>query len=103
MRARHQLKILRQLVELQLTHNVDIKAIIDRAWGVSHNKHKKKDTASLPPDPSDPKSLHNLQQVPIGQDSHRKRYWVADGPCTFTDLPPTLLFACIYGDLCSHL
>ncbi|KAG5651419.1 hypothetical protein H0H81_008703 [Sphagnurus paluster] len=77
------LKILRQLVELQLSHNVEIKAIIDRAWGVSQNKHKKKDAATAPPDPSDPKSQESLQLVPIGQDSRRKRYWIADGPCTF--------------------
>ncbi|KAF9486290.1 hypothetical protein BDN70DRAFT_869765 [Pholiota conissans] len=72
------LKILRQLVELQLCHSPEIKATIDNAWGVVHNKHKK--TAATVPmvDPSDPKSYENLKLVPIGQDSQRKRYWVAD-------------------------
>lgn len=37
-----------------------------------------------PLDPSDPKSQERLQLLPIGQDMQRKRYWVADGPCTFT-------------------
>jgi len=69
---------LRQLVELQLSHNADIKAKIDRAWGVSHNKHKKKDPATTPLQPSDPDSQESLQLLPIGQDSSRKRYWVAD-------------------------
>lgn len=77
-----QLKILRQLVELQLCHNAEIKAVIDRAWGVSQNKHKKKDASTAPPEPSDPKSQDRLQLVPIGQDLRRTRYWVADGPCT---------------------
>ncbi|KAF8078881.1 hypothetical protein FPV67DRAFT_1466742 [Lyophyllum atratum] len=83
------LKILRQLVELQLSHNADVKASIDRAWGVSQNKHKKKDAATAPPDPSDPKSQENLQLVPIGQDSHRKRFWVADdSPRVFVSTNP---------------
>lgn len=72
------LKILRQLVELQLSHSSDIKATIDRAWGVVHNKHKKKDAATAPPSPDDPKSQERLQLTPIGQDSHRKRFWIAD-------------------------
>jgi len=77
-----QLKILRQLVELQLCHAPDIKATIDRAWGVQHNKHKK-NQAPLPPlDPSDPKSREKLSLQPIGQDTSRKRFWIADGPCT---------------------
>ncbi|CAA7265919.1 unnamed protein product [Cyclocybe aegerita] len=71
------LKILRQLVELQLCHAPEIKATIDRAWGVQHNKHKK--PAPLAPlDPSDPKSQESLQLQPIGQDCSRKRFWVAD-------------------------
>ncbi|KAF5323365.1 hypothetical protein D9611_005668 [Ephemerocybe angulata] len=71
------LKILRQLVELQLTHAPSIKAIIDRAWGVVHNKHKKREITP-PPEASDPHSRENLQLQPVGQDSSRKRYWVAD-------------------------
>ncbi|TFK56661.1 hypothetical protein OE88DRAFT_1803335 [Heliocybe sulcata] len=71
------LKILRQLVELQLCHSTEIKTIIDRAWGVVHNKHKK--AAAEPPlDPSNPHSQENLQLTPVGQDLARKRYWVAD-------------------------
>ncbi|KAF8973533.1 hypothetical protein BDZ97DRAFT_1775592 [Flammula alnicola] len=71
------LKILRQLVELQLCHAPDIKATIDNAWGVVHNKHKK-NQAPAPLDPSDPKSQEHLQLLPIGQDCQRKRYWIAD-------------------------
>lgn len=90
------LKILRQLVELQLSHSSDIKATIDRAWGVVHNKHKKKDAATAPPSPDDPKSQERLQLTPIGQDSHRKRFWIADGPCTVA----VFLFACICLGTC---
>ena len=74
-----QLKILRQLVELQLSHSQEIKAIIDRAWGIVHNKHKKTETPVLPPPPGDPHSQERLQLVPLGQDRERKRYWVVDG------------------------
>ncbi|KAJ3725554.1 hypothetical protein DFJ43DRAFT_1089096 [Lentinula guzmanii] len=72
------LKILRQLVELQLSHSTDIKAKIDRAWGANFNKNKKKDPTNAPPDPLDPDSRASLQMLPLGQDSERKRYWVAD-------------------------
>ncbi|KAH0591018.1 hypothetical protein H2248_001129 [Termitomyces sp. 'cryptogamus'] len=83
------LKILRQLVELQLCHNADIKATIDRAWGVSQSKHKKKDATTAPPDPSDPKSQAKLQLLPIGQDSKRTRYWVGDdSPRVFISTNP---------------
>ena len=78
-----QLKILRQLVELQLCHAPEIKGYIDHAWGVVHNKHKKNQTPLPSLDRSDPKSQENLQLLPIGQDVHRIRYWIADGPCTF--------------------
>lgn len=70
-------------MELQLEHNADIKNTIDLAWGVQHNKHKKKEAQDLPPDSNDPKSKQNLQLVPIGQDMQRKRYWVVDGQCPF--------------------
>ncbi|OSD03250.1 hypothetical protein PYCCODRAFT_1434665 [Trametes coccinea BRFM310] len=72
------LKILRQLVELQLCYSQEIKAIIDRAWGVIHNKHKKIEASALPPPPGDPQSQERLQLVPLGQDKDRKRYWVVD-------------------------
>ncbi|KZT75020.1 hypothetical protein DAEQUDRAFT_720229 [Daedalea quercina L-15889] len=72
------LKILRQLVELQLCHSTQIKAAIDRAWGVIHNKHKKTETTASPPPPSDPQSKENLQMIPLGQDKERKRYWAVD-------------------------
>lgn len=72
------LKILRQLVELQLQHSQEIKGTIDRAWGVTQNKYKKKDVTNAPPEPADAKSRENLQLVPIGQDCARKRYWVVD-------------------------
>ncbi|KAF9056122.1 hypothetical protein BJ165DRAFT_1431032 [Panaeolus papilionaceus] len=83
------LKILRQLVELQLCHAPDIKATIDRAWGVVHNKHKKNQQPAAPPEPSDPKSRQNLTLHPIGQDSQRKRFWVADdSPRLYTSTNP---------------
>ncbi|KAL0579444.1 hypothetical protein V5O48_002550 [Marasmius crinis-equi] len=72
------LKILRQLVELQLSHSIEVKGKIDHAWGVHHNKNKKKDGPTAPPPPEDPDSQDNLQLLPIGQDVSRKRYWVAD-------------------------
>ncbi|KAJ7631142.1 hypothetical protein FB45DRAFT_917623 [Roridomyces roridus] len=72
------LKILRQLVELQLCHNQEIKNTIDRAWGVSHTKHKKKDETSAPPPPDDPHSREQLQFIPLGQDSLKRRFWAPD-------------------------
>ncbi|KAG1783504.1 hypothetical protein EV702DRAFT_1190527 [Suillus placidus] len=72
------LQVLRQLVELQLTHSIDIKSTVDRAWGVMQNKHKKKDPETAPPESNDSKSQQNLQLVPLGQDAQRRRYWVAD-------------------------
>src|SRR6266576_1095582 len=59
-----------------------IKGMIDRAWGVAHNKHKKKEAPTAAPELSEPHSQENLQLVPLGQDRNRKRYWIADGPCT---------------------
>ncbi|KAI0068137.1 hypothetical protein BV25DRAFT_1867186 [Artomyces pyxidatus] len=73
------LLVLRQLVELQLTHSPEIKGLIDQAWGVAHTKHKKKEATDAPvPDASDPHSAQNLQFQPIGQDVTRKRYWIVD-------------------------
>lgn len=68
-------------MELQLQHSAEIKATIDRAWGVTQNKYKKKDATNAPPDISDLRSRENLQLVPLGQDYTRKRYWVVDGSC----------------------
>ena len=78
-----QLKILRQLIELQLSHSAEIRAKIDLAWGVNANKSKKKDPATVPPEPEDPNSKQNLQMLPIGQDFLRKRYWVVDSAYAF--------------------
>ncbi|KAL0951534.1 hypothetical protein HGRIS_008218 [Hohenbuehelia grisea] len=72
------LKILRQLVELQLSHSTEVKAVIDGAWGVVHNKHKKKETKQATVTTDESKTQEALQFVPIGQDSNRKRFWVAD-------------------------
>ncbi|KDQ63282.1 hypothetical protein JAAARDRAFT_29299 [Jaapia argillacea MUCL 33604] len=72
------LKILRQLVELQLSHAPEIKGIIDRAWGVVHNKHKKQDKPAAAPEPAESANQEKLQMIPIGQDIARKRYWIAD-------------------------
>lgn len=89
-----QLNVLRQLVELQLVHSADIKAKLDRAWGVAPHKQKKKESEPSRPKAEDPFSRTRLQLLPIGQDVDRKRYWIADGPCT---LPSRLIhiFACI--------
>lgn len=87
---------MRQLVELQLCHSAEIKAIIDRAWGVIHNKHKKAETTPAPPPANDPHSQENLQLQPLGQDKDRKRYWAVDGPCTISSPSARVsLFACI--------
>lgn len=72
------------LVELQLTHSPEIREIVDRAWGVVHNKHRKRDTLPPPLDPSDPHSYERLITTPIGQDNNRVRYWVFDGAKTFS-------------------
>ncbi|KAF8203824.1 hypothetical protein BJ912DRAFT_919838 [Pholiota molesta] len=65
------LKILRQLVELQLSHSPEIKATIDNAWGVVHNKHKKTTAPG-------PLWMQRTQKPRKSYDSQRKRYWVAD-------------------------
>ncbi|KLO20645.1 hypothetical protein SCHPADRAFT_15551 [Schizopora paradoxa] len=72
------LRILRQLVEFQLSGPSEAKDIIDRAWGVVHNKHRKREGLTAPPDPSDPLSVQNLVTNPIGTDKDRLRYWVFD-------------------------
>jgi hypothetical protein len=77
-----QLKILRQLVELQLTHSSQIRDVVDRAWGVKAMSHKKKEQETAPPAAEDPLSQLSLQQQPIGQDTSRKRYWVLDSEHT---------------------
>lgn len=84
-------------MELQLEHNADIKTTIDLAWGVQHNKHKKKEAQDIPPDPTDPKSKQNLQLVPIGQDMQRKRYWVVDGKCPFLFEIPEFLYLRVFA------
>lgn len=76
---------MRQLIQLQLSHSADIKGKLDRAWGVNVNKNKKKDPATAPPEPSDPDSRENLEMIPFGQDSQRKRYWVVDSAYSFLD------------------
>jgi len=72
------LRVLRQLVELQLSGPSEAKEIIDRAWGVVHNKHRKREGQTAPPDPSDPHSMEKLSSTPIGTDKDRLRYWVFD-------------------------
>lgn len=98
---RAQLKILRQLIELQLSHSAEIKGKIDRAWGVNVNKNKKKDPATAPPEPSDPNSRENLQMLPLGQDSQRKRYWVVDSAYIFLD--STDAYLRVFAGLFTHL
>ncbi|EAU92791.1 hypothetical protein CC1G_01836 [Coprinopsis cinerea okayama7 len=101
------LKVLRVLVELQLTHAPSIKATIDRAWGIVHNKHKKGQATEPKPEPSDPKSQENLQLLPVGQDSSRKRYWIADdSPRVWASTNPwkvTATFQSVSSDRDSYL
>ncbi|EJD51911.1 hypothetical protein AURDEDRAFT_55949 [Auricularia subglabra TFB-10046 SS5] len=74
------LRVLRQLVEWQLSHCAIIRQKIDVAWNVQHNLHKRKpgDPTPKPPPPDDPESKEQLTLVPIGQDLSRKRYWIVD-------------------------
>ena len=67
------------MVELQLSFSTEIKRLLDRAYGVVHNKHKKAETTESRPPADDPFSQENLQLVALGQDIQRKRYWVTDG------------------------
>jgi hypothetical protein len=76
-----QLKVLRQLVELQLSHSTEVKNIIDRAWGLTQIKEKRKGAANTSDLPSadDPQGRNGLALLPLGQDNARTRYWVIDG------------------------
>lgn len=96
------LKMLRLLVDLQLTHSVEVKGKIDRAWGVLHQtKSKKKETLPPMPDPSDPDSRENLKLDPIGQDNSRNRYWVVDdSPRMYTSNNPWRL-TCVHKTKCT--
>lgn len=85
-------------MELQLVHSNEIKALIDRAWGVIHNKHKKHEITPAPPPPEDPYSMENLLLVPLGQDCQRKRYWVIDGQYILLISLSFQLFACICAE-----
>jgi len=78
------LKILRQLVELQLGHSQEVKAAIDRAWGIVHNKHKKEKGSAVPAFSSSTREA--LDFPPFGMDHKRERYWVADGLWSFESL-----------------
>ncbi len=78
MSRRLQLKILRQLVEYQLSHAPQIRESLDRAWGVKQMQHKKKDEKAMQPQDDDPLSQRNLLMEPLGQDASKKRYWVVD-------------------------
>lgn len=68
------------MVELQLSHHSETRDTIDRAWGIVHNKHKKKEVPTNSPlEESDPHSMEKLSTVPLGQDTQRRRYWAVDG------------------------
>ncbi|KAF7784080.1 hypothetical protein Agabi119p4_245 [Agaricus bisporus var. burnettii] len=86
------LKILRQLVELQLTHSLEIKATIDRAWGVVHNKHKKEKGVGAAGSSATASSELDRQFLgfqPYGYDAKRARYWVVDNsPRIYTTTNP---------------
>ncbi|KAF5352367.1 hypothetical protein D9756_005980 [Leucocoprinus leucothites] len=86
------LKILRQLVELQLAHSQEIKAAIDHGWGVVHNKHKKEKGAITPINPG--MTRETLDFLPFGMDYKRERYWIVDdSPRIYTSTNPWRLTA----------
>lgn len=87
-----QLQILRQLVEHVLCNSQQVREILDRAWGIKHMQHKKKEGETAPPDADDPMSQEHLIMQPIGTDKTKVRYWVVDGqpflvliPCAVTN------------------
>lgn len=69
-------------MELQLTHSQEIKAAIDRAWGVMHNKHKKEKGPGTAENSSSGLDRDILEFKPFGLDSKRERYWVVDSACS---------------------
>lgn len=86
-------------MELALVGNAEVRDTIDRAWGVVHNKHRKKETLAAPIDPTDPHSKDNLSVNPVGRDSGRRRYWAFDGilwfaPVSIHRVTHTIVFAC---------
>ncbi|KAL9716492.1 hypothetical protein Ac2012v2_000940 [Leucoagaricus gongylophorus] len=86
------LTTLRQLVELQLGHSQEVKAAIDRAWGIVHNKHKKEKGSAVPAFSSSTREA--LDFPPFGMDHKRERYWVADdSPRIYTSTNPWRLTA----------
>ncbi|KAJ7597525.1 hypothetical protein C8J56DRAFT_920282 [Mycena floridula] len=88
------LKVLRQLVELQLSHSVEIKSRIDRAWGAAQ-KSKKKSAAQ---DPGESDNLEDLQFVPLGQDLDRNRFWViGDSPRIYVSTNPWKITATFHS------
>ncbi|KAG8910753.1 hypothetical protein FRC01_006148 [Tulasnella sp. 417] len=104
------LRILRQLVEWQLTHSDSVKAQIDFAWGVKHGAHLKAKqteqqkattkTAKEPKVKGVPTAAEieaaeaarikeQLEIRPIGTDCDKKRYWaVDDSPRVWTSGNP---------------
>ncbi|KZT43742.1 hypothetical protein SISSUDRAFT_1039618 [Sistotremastrum suecicum HHB10207 ss-3] len=72
------LQILRQLVEHVLCNSQQVREILDRAWGIKHMQHKKKEGETAPPDADDPMSQEHLIMQPIGTDKTKVRYWVVD-------------------------
>ncbi|KAG8864061.1 hypothetical protein FRB96_006934 [Tulasnella sp. 330] len=73
--------ILRQMVEWQLSHNSEIRSLLDRAYGVVRGGHRKRADdaprpALVPPDPEHTKE--KLEVEPLGQDLSKRRYWVFD-------------------------
>lgn len=77
--SRAQLRILRMLVELQLTHCQNIRDTINKAWNVGINTHKKKEKDTLVQADSSGPSQQNLATAPIATDVARLRYWHFDG------------------------
>lgn len=97
-----QLKILRQLVEHVLCNSQQVREILDRAWGIKHMQHKKKEGETAPPDADDPMSQEHLVMEPIGQDKTKLRYWIVDGQLSLVVIPvPSLTLLLIF--VCSTI
>jgi hypothetical protein len=86
-----------------LTHSQEIKATIDRAWGVVHHKHKKeKDIVAAGGSTAADldRDREFLGLLPYGYDAKRTRYWVIDRACfsmhawrsSCRNFPPCFMF-----------
>lgn len=95
------IRILRQLVDWQLTYAANIRDIIDTAWQVKQkpNNKKKNEPPRPAPDTEAAATRKSLTVTPLGQDVERTRFWIADNsPRLYTSTNPwktTQLFKCV--------